>query len=95
MLLRGRIDIIPHNLIPGFWLAKQGGYLGQIMALPKPIKEKNYFNTFVKMSDYPGIQDHTIINRYDEVISTMKENGQIKRIMQEYGIQEKYYQKKH
>ena len=86
MLLHGRVDIIPHNLIPGFWIAEQGGYSDQIMALPKPLKEKKYYNTFVKKSDYPGIADQTIIKRYDEVITAMKENGDIKRIMRKYGI---------
>lgn len=87
MLIHGRVDIIPHNLIPGFWIAEQGGYSDQIVALPKPLKEKKYFNTFVKKSDYPGIRDKKIIKRYDEVITSMKSSGDIKRIMQKYGIQ--------
>ena len=86
MLLGKRVDIIPHNLFPGIWLAKKGGFLGEISVLPKPLKEKPYFNTFVKRSDYPGIKDLSLIKRYDEVISVMVQNGSIKRILQKYGI---------
>jgi len=65
-----------------------GGEVDNIIVPPNQRKEKkSYFNTLVKTPNYPETQDQTFINRYDEVISTMKESGQIKRIMQTYGIQ--------
>ena len=85
-LLEGRIDLLPHSLIPALWYAKQGKFLDKLTYLPKPIKNVPYYNTFVKTSTYPGIQDNSLIDVYDDIIAQMHTEGVIRQILSHYGI---------
>ena len=87
-LLEGRIDLLPHSLIPALWYAKQGGFLDKLTYLPKPIKNVPYYNTFVKTSTYPGIQNSSLIDVYDDIIAQMHTEGVIRQILANYGIDE-------
>ena len=87
-LLEGRIDLLPHSLIPALWYAKQGRFLDRLTYLPKAIKNVPYYNTFVKTSTYPGIQDSSLINAYDDIIAQMHAEGVIRQILAHYGIDE-------
>lgn len=81
-LLRGRFDTYANSRIDTLYQAKQGGYLDDITFLEKPLKEKQYFNTFVKVSDYPYIE--SIKRRYDIELKKMRENGELDTIYAKY-----------
>jgi polar amino acid transport system substrate-binding protein len=78
-----RMDVVPMNTLVALYEAKQEGYLGEITYLPKPLKSKPYYNTFVRESDYPGL--NKIIKKYDEELKKMKQDGTLKRILASYG----------
>jgi len=52
--------------------------------LPKPLKSKPYYNTFVEKSNYPGLR--TLIGKYDTVLRNMKADGTLKKILAKYGL---------
>ena len=81
-LVHGRFDTFANIKEDTLYQAKLAGYLDEITYLPKPLKQKKYYNTFVKVSDYPGLQD--LIKRYDEELLKMKQDGSIDRIYQKY-----------
>lgn len=83
-LFKKRIDAVPLNTQAALYEAKRDGYLDKITYLPKPIKDKPYYNTFVKKSDYPGMAD--IQKKYDETLKQMKKDGTLKAILAKYGI---------
>lgn len=83
-LLNKRIDAVPMNTQATLYEAKRDGYADKIVYLPKPIKDKPYYNTFVKKSDYPGLGD--IQKKYDEILKQMKKDGTLKAILAKYGI---------
>lgn len=81
-LLAGRFDTFPNAKIDTLYQAKKRGYLDKITYLPKPLKRKKYYNTFVKISNYPGLDK--IIKRYDRVLFKMKKSGIVKKIINKY-----------
>lgn len=83
-LLGGRIDIVPLSTQSTLLTAKEEGYLHRITYLPKPLKSEKYYNTFVKNSDYPHLDD--LIKRYDQILREMKEDGTLEKIRQKYGL---------
>ena len=85
-LLKKRIDVVPLNTEAALYEAKRDGYMDKITYLPKPIKDKPYYNTFVKKSDYPGLGE--IQKKYDEVLKQMKKDGTLKAILSKYGIEQ-------
>lgn len=85
-LLKKRIDAVPLNTKTTLYEAKREGVLGEITYLPKSIKEKPYYNTFVKKSDYPRLEE--IEKKYDEILKQMKKDGTLKKILLKYGITE-------
>ncbi len=85
MLLKGRIDTVPLPSSVALYEATQNGYRDQITYLPKAMKSKPYFNTFVKTSDFPGLED--MITPYDRELKQMKEDGSLKAVFLKYGIE--------
>ncbi len=85
-LLAGRIDLFPSYQFKMLWNAQQGGYKHTITYLPKPIRDKRYYNPFSKASTYPNISNGKIIRRYDEILKTLKKAGRVKEILKKYGI---------
>lgn len=83
-LLAGRIDLAAVPKIVTLYEAKQDGYSDKIMYLPKPIKSKPYYNTFIKVSKHPRIKE--VIEMYDEELRKMKRDGTLKAIFDKYGI---------
>jgi polar amino acid transport system substrate-binding protein len=83
-LLAKRFDLVPLNTKATLYEAQKLGVLDKISYLPKPIKDKDYFNTFVRASDYPGLTD--VAARYDEVLKQMKKDGSLAKILAKYGI---------
>ncbi len=82
-LISKRFDLVPLNTKATLYEAKKKGVLDMIAYLPKPIKDKEYFNTFVKASNYPGLAD--IMVKYDEVLKQMKKDGTLTKILAKYG----------
>lgn len=88
-LLRGRFDTYANSRIDTLYQARLGGYLSEIAFLEKPLKEKRYFNTFVKASGYQGIDE--IKKGYDRELKKMRDSGELEAIYQKYlGNQESY-----
>jgi polar amino acid transport system substrate-binding protein len=87
-LLHGRIDIVPLPAMVTLYGARQGGYIQRIAYLPKPLKSDAYYNTFVKASDYPGLQ--ALARGYDEELRRMKEDGSLRAIYRKNGLEEHY-----
>ncbi|OHD39782.1 MAG: hypothetical protein A2015_11155 [Spirochaetes bacterium GWF1_31_7] len=83
-LLKKRTELVPLNTQATLYEAKQKGILDKIAYLPKPIKSKPYYNTFVKSSTYPDID--TVIIKYNEILKRMKSDGTLKKILSEYGL---------
>ncbi|MCX4028589.1 transporter substrate-binding domain-containing protein [Endozoicomonas sp. SM1973] len=83
-LLLGRIDIVPLPTMVTLYEAKVGNYRDKISYLPKPVKDKPYYNTFVKASTFPIIEE--LIPKYDRILKQMKENGEVKAIFAKYGV---------
>jgi len=81
-LLHGRFDTYANSRIDTLYQAKKGGYFDKITYLEKPLKEKKYFNTFVKVSDYPNID--SIKRGYDIELKKMRENGELDAIYAKY-----------
>jgi polar amino acid transport system substrate-binding protein len=81
-LLRGRFDTYANSRIDTLYQAKKGGYFDKITYLKKPLKEKAYFNTFVRVSDYPGMED--IKRSYDIELDKMRKSGELERIYAKY-----------
>ncbi|WP_163832863.1 substrate-binding periplasmic protein [Spartinivicinus ruber] len=84
-LLLGRIDVVPLPTMVTLYEAKVGNYRDEISYLPKSVKDKPYYNTFVKTSDYPNVK--RIISQYDQILKKMKENGEVQAIFSKYGIE--------
>jgi polar amino acid transport system substrate-binding protein len=87
-LLHGRIDTVPLPVMVTLYEARRGGYAERIAYLPKPLKSEPYYNTFVKASNYPGLAE--LAERYDEELRRMKEDGRLRAIYTQYGLEEHY-----
>lgn len=83
-LLAGRFDAVPLNTVATLYELKIKGLEDKYTYLPKPLKEKPYYNTFPKHSTYPGLDN--IIKQYDEILARMKKDGTLKKILAKYGI---------
>lgn len=83
-LLNGRIDLLPYNTFAAWYEAQQGEFTDSIYALPRPIKDRPYYNTFVRASDYPGIEELPV--QYDAALRRLKEQGVVQRILRRYGV---------
>lgn len=83
-LLAKRFDLVPLNTKATLYEAKMKGIIDKISYLPKPIKDKEYFNIFIKASTYPGLMD--IAQKYDVILKKMKQDGTLKKILAKYGI---------
>lgn len=83
-LLAGRFDIVPLNTKSTLHEAKERGLAHRIRYLPQPIKDKPYFNAFVKTSAYPRMSE--LISRYDAALLEMKRDGSLARIQARYGF---------
>lgn len=81
-LVHGRFDTFANIREDTLYQAKVAGYLDEIAYLPTPLKEKKYYNTFVKVSDYPHLS--RVMVRYDEELLKMKQDGTIERIYKKY-----------
>lgn len=81
-LISGHIDTVPMNTLSALYLARKHGYLDKIAYLPKPLKTKPYFNTFVKSSDYPRLDE--IKQAYDQKLRDMKTTGILADIIARY-----------
>lgn len=82
MLLAYRVDTTPLNTITTLYEAKKKGLLSKISFLPKPLKTKAYYNTFVKASSYP--LKERLIKRYNSIVADMKKDGTIQKIFNKY-----------
>ncbi len=82
MLLAYRVDTAPLNTITTLYEAKKKGLLSKISYLPKPLKAKAYYNTFVKASTYP--LKERLIKRYNSIVADMKNDGTIRQIFNKY-----------
>lgn len=81
-LIHGRFDTFASNTIETLYSAKQSGYLDDVIYLEPPLKQTPYFNTFVKVSDYPHLDD--LIQGYNHELKQMKQDGRYQRIYQKY-----------
>ena len=79
-----RFDMAPLNTQATLYEAKKKGFSNDISFLPKPIKSKPYYNTFVKSSTYPNINE--IRNQYDIILGEMKKDGTLNKILDKYGL---------
>ena len=84
-LLGKRFDMVPLNTQATLYEANKNGYSERLSYLPKPIKSKPYYNTFVKASNYPDLDK--IKDKYDRILREMKEDGTLKKIEEKYGFQ--------
>lgn len=83
-LLAKRFDLVPLNTKIALYEIARRGLQGKIAYLPKPIKDREYYNTFVRASTYPGLSE--IARKYDEILREMKADGTLARILASYGI---------
>ncbi len=81
-LVHGRFDTFANIREDTLYQAKVAGYLDEIAYLPTSLKEKKYYNTFVKVSNYPNLA--SVMVRYDEELLKMKQDGSIDRIYKKY-----------
>ena len=83
-LLAKRIDLVPMNTQACLYESKNKNVLDKISYLKKPIKSNSYYNTFVKKSTYPNLEE--VIKKYDEVLKNMKTDGTLAKILSNYGL---------
>ncbi|MBI9099732.1 MAG: transporter substrate-binding domain-containing protein [Spirochaetaceae bacterium] len=83
-LLMGRFDMVPLNTQATLYDSLRNGFADKIAYLPKPIKSKPYYNTFVKASDYPDLDK--IREEYDIILARMKADGTLEKILSDYGM---------
>ncbi len=83
-LLLKRFDAVPLNTVTTLYELKTNKLTDELTYLPKPIKDKPYYNTFTKKSDYPNI-DYIII-KYDEILKRMKIDGTLDELLKKYGL---------
>jgi polar amino acid transport system substrate-binding protein len=83
-LLAHRFDLVPLNTKSTLYEARERGIADRISVLPNPIKEKPYYNAFVKSSSYPRKSE--LIARYDAALLEMKRDGSLARIQARYGF---------
>jgi len=81
-LVHGRFDTFANIREDTLYQAKVAGYLDEIAYLPTSLKEKKYYNTFVKVSNYPNLA--SVMVRYDEELLKLKQDGSIDRIYKKY-----------
>ncbi len=95
-LLRGRVDLVPLNTRSTLYEAEQAGIRDKIAYLPKPIKDKPYYDPVSIHSDYFGVNDTDLarkqriqrfLERYDEAIVTLEREGIIADTYQKYGLE--------
>lgn len=82
MLLKKRVELIPMNKMNLRYQAQQIGRAQDLVMLPKPIKNKAYYNPFPKASSYPNRA--RVMRRYDEILQKLKADGQVQEIYQRY-----------
>lgn len=83
-LLAKRFDLVPLNTKTTLYEARERGILNRITYLPKPLKDKAYFNTFVTASTYPKLME--LAGKYDDELKQMKRDGTLSRLMIKYGF---------
>lgn len=83
-LLARRFDLVPLNTKATLYEARERGILERISYLPKPVKDKAYFNTFVKNSSHPELQ--ALIPQYDAALRQMRSDGTLAHLMIKYGF---------
>lgn len=84
-LLAKRFDLVPLNTKIALYEIYRRGLQDRVSYLPKPIKNREYYNTFVRFSNYPGLPE--IARRYDEILREMKADGTLAGILAFYGIE--------
>ena len=57
--------MVPLNTKAALYEAREKGYTDKIAYLPKEIKRVPYYNTFVKNSSYPGMDE--IMKKYENL----------------------------
>lgn len=83
-LLAKRFDLVPLNTKSTLYEARERGIAHRISYLPNPIKDRPYYNAFVKSSSYPRMAD--LVARYDAALLDMKRDGSLARIQARYGF---------
>jgi polar amino acid transport system substrate-binding protein len=78
----GRIDIVPLETVAALHKIKNGSFKKKMTFLKKPLSSKPYYNTFVKASTYPGIDE--LAAKYDIALKKMKQDGSLKTILEKY-----------
>ena len=81
-LVHGRFDTYASNTVETLYKAKLEGYSDDIVYLEKPLKQKPYYNTFVKASDYNGLE--RVMKGYNQELKAMKQDGRYQAIYQSY-----------
>ena len=81
-LLHGRFDTFASNTNETLYRAKIAGLSDDIIFLDKPLKQKPYYNTFVKASNYAGLD--VLIQQYNTELKRMKQDGRYQAIYQYY-----------
>ncbi len=99
-LIAKRFDLVPLNTRSTLYEAKAAGILDKISFLPKPLKDKLYFDPVCTNSEYflPEKDENItkeekikiFIEKYDEAIKKLEKNGTINKIYQKYGLEYKY-----
>ncbi|MCP4023332.1 MAG: ABC transporter substrate-binding protein [Desulfobacteraceae bacterium] len=84
MLAYDRFDMFPAPKLIGLYLVEQKGLSDEITYLPKPFKNKPYYNIFAKASTHPKI-DYVRAN-YDNVLKQLKREGFVDKILKKYGM---------
>lgn len=82
-LLKKRFDIVPLNTQATLYNLKNQKLSNKVSFLPKPLKEEDYYNTFIKKSEYPDLDE--IVKKYDLALQSMKMDGTLKAIFKKYG----------
>ncbi len=84
-LLAKRIDVMVDHPFRVLFEAKENNYMDKIKEHPGVVKEAPYYTTFVKKSNYPGLEG--LVKKYDETLKKMKEDGTIAKIYAEYNME--------
>ena len=83
-LLKNKVDLVLLNKVTAMHHAKQNQNLNKISFLENPVKTSLYYNSFVRNSDFPGIEK--IKKSYDMVLKKIKSEGAVKAILDKYGV---------
>ncbi len=83
-LIKGRIDVFPAPRIFAEYRFKKMNVGNLITYLPRPFKEKPYYNIFCKKSDHPKMD--FIMENYDQKLIMLKKQGLIDKVLKSYGL---------